>query len=80
MSGRIVCVHSWGYTPPNPYEFHKANVLELYTVWMHTFDAIHASPPCQFATAYKRRPGVAEDAVNLEPPLDRRGRCVPHPA
>lgn len=31
------------------------------------FDAIHASPPCQFATAYRRRPGVAEEAVNLIP-------------
>lgn len=31
------------------------------------FDAIHASPPCQFATAYRRRKGVAVDAVNLIP-------------
>jgi DNA (cytosine-5)-methyltransferase 1 len=31
------------------------------------FDAIHASPPCQFATAYRRRNGVALDAVNLIP-------------
>ena len=26
---------------------------------------IHASPPCQFATAYRRRPGVAPDARSL---------------
>jgi DNA (cytosine-5)-methyltransferase 1 len=28
---------------------------------------IHASPPCQFATAYKRRPGVAVEARSLIP-------------
>lgn len=31
------------------------------------FDAVHASPPCQFATAYRRRHGVAVGAVNLIP-------------
>lgn len=29
------------------------------------FDAVHASPPCQVFTAYRRRPGVADDAVDL---------------
>lgn len=31
------------------------------------FDAIHASPPCQFKTAYKRRSGHVKDSPNLIP-------------
>jgi DNA (cytosine-5)-methyltransferase 1 len=50
--------------PNYPFEFHQADALTHPT---DGYDAIHASPPCQFATAYKRRPGVAEDAVNLIP-------------
>lgn len=52
--------------PNYPYEFHQGDALNP-PVDLTTFDAIHASPPCQFATAYKRRPGVAVDAVNLIP-------------
>lgn len=56
--------------PNYPFEFHQANALGI-SVWnVRTgghFDAIHASPPCQFATAYRRRKGVAVDAVNLIP-------------
>lgn len=42
------------------------------------FDAIHASPPCQGFTAYKRRPGHVAPRLNLIPvireKLDRIGR------
>lgn len=31
------------------------------------FDAVHASPPCQFATAYKRRPSHVGKSPNLIP-------------
>lgn len=34
-------------------EFVQANVLELDPAWVASFDAIHASPPCQFHTAMK---------------------------
>lgn len=50
--------------PHYPFRFIRADALNFCGMG---FDAIHASPPCQFATAYKRRPGVAEDAVNLIP-------------
>lgn len=62
--------------PNYPFEFIQADAL-LYTYaytdalrYTHApvgFHAIHASPPCQFATAYRRRKGVAVDAVNLIP-------------
>lgn len=56
--------------PNYPFEFHQANVLELYSVWMHSFDAIHASPPCQFGSAYNRR-GIGQEHVNLIPQTRR---------
>ena len=49
--------------PHYPFEFHQADALSLDAQF--GVDAIHASPPCQFATAYRRRKGVAVDAVNL---------------
>jgi DNA (cytosine-5)-methyltransferase 1 len=33
------------------------------------FDAIHASPPCQFRTAYRRRPMHVKPSPNLIPPI-----------
>lgn len=56
------------HQPNYPFEFHHADALGLLDgsgSFMRHFDAIHASPPCQFATAYRRRKGVAVDAVNL---------------
>lgn len=60
--------------PNYPYQFIHANAFHvLADRWIVAgFDAIHASPPCQFATAYKRRPGVAVDAVNLIPVTRRK--------
>jgi DNA (cytosine-5)-methyltransferase 1 len=65
--------------PNYPFEFYQVDVLSLslQAVAEWGFVAVHASPPCQFATAYKRRKGVALDAVNLIPQtralLDRTG-------
>ena len=38
--------------PRYPFEFHQADALSFS---LHGFDAIHASPPCQMWTAYRRR-------------------------
>lgn len=53
--------------PNYPYDFVEADVLGLDIDWIASFDAVHASPPCQFGTAYRRRPGVAVGAENLIP-------------
>jgi DNA (cytosine-5)-methyltransferase 1 len=39
--------------PHYPFEFHRADAM---TFPLDGFDAIHASPPCQAWTAYRRRP------------------------
>jgi len=52
--------------PNYPFEFIQDDALAVLKN-LGEFWAIHASPPCQFATAYKRRPGVAEKAENLIP-------------
>jgi DNA (cytosine-5)-methyltransferase 1 len=47
--------------PNYPYEFIQMDALQALTslvagyMWAGHFDAIHASPPCQTRTAYKRR-------------------------
>lgn len=47
--------------------FLKGNVLELDPAWIaDAFDAVHASPPCQFGTALKSAPGNRPH-VNLIP-------------
>jgi DNA (cytosine-5)-methyltransferase 1 len=55
--------------PSYPFEFHQVDVLTLTADDLLAFDpvAAHSSPPCHFATAYRRRKGVAVDAVNLIP-------------
>lgn len=46
-------------------EFHQGNALEAD---LSGFDAVHASPPCQTGTAYKRRGGgVGDGYLNLIP-------------
>lgn len=51
--------------PNYPFEFHQANALEFD---LSGFDAVHASPPCQSFTAYRRRgAGVGGGYLNLIP-------------
>ena len=59
--------------PRYPFEFHQADALSQLSAvaTVSHFVAIHASPPCQFATSYRRRNGVAVNAVNLIPETRR---------
>lgn len=72
---------SWGYhmagfevvgvdiakQPRYPLPFIRADVLDMDPRFLATFDLIHASPPCQFATLLKHAPGGKEHP-NLIPP------------
>lgn len=52
--------------PNYPCEFHQGDVLALDPDYVASFDAVHASPPCQFATLLRHAPGGREHA-NLIP-------------
>lgn len=54
--------------PNYPFDFVQADALDYLAEHGHEFDAIHASPPCQSFTAYRRRgSGVGEGYLNLIP-------------
>ena len=56
--------------PHYPFQFVQANALSVLGFLAEMgapFDAIHASPPCQFGTAYRRRPNHVKDSPNLSP-------------
>lgn len=54
--------------PNYPFEFHQGDALEFLAAHGHEFDAVHASPPCQTHTAYRRRgDGVGDSYVDLIP-------------
>lgn len=57
--------------PNYPFEFHQGDALMLLDALLMDSrpfaHAIHASPPCQFGTAYKRRPNHVKDCPNLIP-------------
>ncbi len=62
--------------PNYPFEFIQADVFEIlrwshhyHAGWAH-FDAVHASPPCQAFTDYKRA-GNVKDSPNLIPEIRR---------
>ena len=59
--------------PHYPYEFHQADVLNLDVEWItEHFDAVHASPPCQSFTAYRRKGhGVGDGYPDLIEPVRR---------
>lgn len=46
--------------PRYPFDFIQADVLGLDSAFLSRFDAIHASPPCQFATELRHAPGTKE--------------------
>lgn len=52
--------------PRYPFAFVRGDALRP-PVDLSRFDAIHASPPCQGFTAYKRRPGHVAPRANLIP-------------
>jgi len=52
--------------PRYPFAFIQTDCLTLDQRFLQSFDAIHASPPCQFATLLKHAPGGKEHA-NLIP-------------
>jgi DNA (cytosine-5)-methyltransferase 1 len=55
--------------PRYPFEFHQGDAL---TYPLDGFDAVHASPPCQGFTAYRRRPGHVRPRANLIPATRER--------
>lgn len=46
--------------PRYPFRFIQADVLALDPAFVASFDAVHASPPCQFATELRHAPGTKE--------------------
>ena len=48
--------------PNNPHRFVQADAL---TFELDGYDIVHASPPCQAFTAYKRRPDHVGEYPNL---------------
>jgi DNA (cytosine-5)-methyltransferase 1 len=54
--------------PRYPFEHHVGDAIEFVRQHGHEFDAIHASPPCQTFTAYRRKGhGVGDSYLNLIP-------------
>ncbi|MXY85713.1 MAG: DNA cytosine methyltransferase [Chloroflexi bacterium] len=52
-----------------PFRFVEADALTLDLDWLKTFDAIHASPPCQSYTALTSRTGTGDDWPRLIEPV-----------
>jgi len=59
--------------PRYPFDFLRADALAILRRpdFLADFDVIHASPPCQAWSAYRRRPGVNSRAVDLIGPVRR---------
>jgi DNA (cytosine-5)-methyltransferase 1 len=51
--------------PHYPFEFVQDDALSYAIEHAHRYDAIHASPPCQWGTAYARRPGHVRPSENM---------------
>lgn len=51
--------------PRYPFEFVRADALDLSIEWMRQFDAIHASPPCQGYSATASLPWLADKTYPL---------------
>lgn len=69
--------------PLYPFEFHQADALEVLDTWdLSEFDAIHASPPCQFFTQMRaswRAQGVNDGYTDLLTPTLERLRKLDMP-
>lgn len=53
-------------------EFHQGDALDYLAEHWREFDVVHASPPCQLLTAYRRKGhGVGEGYLNLIPETRR---------
>ena len=67
--------------PHYPFEFHQGDALDYllangWEIITEEFDAIHASPPCQFGTAYRRRPEHVKESPNLIPQTRKLIACL----
>lgn len=54
--------------PHYPFTFEQGDavrMIEHNLPWARSFDVVHASPPCQFGTAYRRRPDHVKESPNL---------------
>lgn len=56
--------------PRYPFAYIQHDALSLDIRFLRSFDAVHASPPCQFGTSLRFAPG-AKVHVNLIPPTRR---------
>ena len=52
-----------------PYRFIETDALKLDRDWLRSFDAIHASPPCQAYTALTSRTGTGDEWPRLIEPV-----------
>lgn len=64
--------------PNYPFEFIRADALDFAFRNARFFDVIHASPPCQWQTAYRRRPNHVAASENLIEPTRQAIRLRPH--
>ena len=55
--------------PNYPFEFEKADALTLGSLFLQSFDAIHASPPCQSYSDLAKRNGNADKWPRLIEPV-----------
>jgi DNA (cytosine-5)-methyltransferase 1 len=57
------------HQPNYPFQFHQADALTLDWDWVMSFDAIHASPPCQSYSDLAKRNGNADAWPRLIEPV-----------